>query len=429
MNMHVRGGLTAAHAAYGRKDAGDGDDQSLFKELSAALAARDKTIQEFVTKANAEAKEHGAVLTETKDALKALAADGNQLQARLLEVEQKLSRRGGAPNDQHVIKSVGEQVTDDPRFKAAFPEGSQTSGAKLRMQVKAISTITTGLNVPGGSVTGGGVGAGIAPDFRPGIITPATRPLTIRNLIMPGSTGTAAITYVVETGFQNSAAVVAETVRKPQSDITLEQRVATVKTMAHFFKVSKQALDDVAELQSYLNVRAVYGLLYVEEQEILLGDGTGQHLKGLIPSATAFNNSLRKAGDTGIDTIRRAIGQVRGAEYPADAIVLNPQDWTDIELTKNNQGSYIWSNPTVNNGKNLWGLPVVDTNAMPVGRFMTGAFGMAAQIFDRQAATVEISTENEADFVQNLATIRCEERLAMAVYRPESFVYGTMAAA
>lgn len=428
MNMQIRGGLTAAHAAYGRKDAGDADDQVLFKELSDALAARDKTIQDFVTKANAEAKEHGAVLTETKDALKALSTEGTKLQARLGEVEQKLSRRGGAPGDQHQAKSLGEQITGSDGFKAAFPDGSNSRG-KMQMRLKAISTITTGLNVPGGSVTGGGVGAGIVPDYRPGIITPATRPFTIRSLIMPGTIGTAAITYVVETGYQNSASVVAETVRKPQSDLTLEQRVSTVKTMAHFFKISRQALDDVAELQSYLNVRAVYGLLFVEEQEILLGDGTGQHLKGLIPSATPFNNALRKAGDTGIDTIRRAIGQVRAAEYPADAIVLNPQDWIDIELTKNTQGSYIWSNPTVNNGKNLWGMPVVDTNSMPVGRFMTGAFGMAAQIFDRQAATVEISTENEADFVQNLATIRCEERLAMAVYRPESFVYGTMAAA
>lgn len=426
MTFHSRG-LTAAHAAYGRKAAENADDEALFKELSDALAARDKQIGEFVAKANAEAKEHGAILTETKAALATLSADGIKLQARLLDVEQKLARRGGAPAGAEHVKSIGEQVTGSDLFKKSFPEGSGSQG-KMRLQVKAVATITTGLNVPGGTVTGGGVGAGIVPEYRPGIITPPQRLMTIRNLIMPGTVGTNAIVYVAETGFQNNAAPVAETVRKPQSDITLEQRTATVKTMAHFFKVSKQALDDVAELQSYLNIRAVYGLLYVEEQEILLGDGTGQHLKGLIPSATGFNNALRKAQDTRIDTIRRAIAQVRIAEYAADAIVLNPQDWMEIELTKNDMGGYIWSNPTINNGKNLWGLPVVDTNAMPAGNFMVGALGMAAQIFDRQVATVEISTENEADFVQNLATIRCEERLAMAVYRPESFVYGPFTA-
>ncbi len=59
------------------------------------------------------------------------------------------------------------------------------------------------------------------------------------------------------------------------------------------------------------------------------------------------------------------------------------------------------------------------------GKFLTGAFNAGAQIFDREDANVVISTENADDFEKNMISIRCEERLALAVKRPEAFIYGS----
>ena len=39
-------------------------------------------------------------------------------------------------------------------------------------------------------------------------------------------------------------------------------------------------------------------------------------------------------------------------------------------------------------------------------------------------ATLIISTENEDDFVRNLATFLVEERCALTVRRPQAFIYG-----
>jgi ABC-type branched-subunit amino acid transport system substrate-binding protein len=44
-------------------------------------------------------------------------------------------------------------------------------------------------------------------------------------------------------------------------------------------------------------------------------------------------------------------------------------------------------------------------------------------------AVVEISTEDDQNFRKNLVTVLAEERLALAVYRPEAFVKGDFAAA
>ncbi|HGN1556271.1 TPA: phage major capsid protein, partial [Pseudomonas aeruginosa] len=291
-----------------------------------------------------------------------------------------------------------------------------------RLRVKAVTNITS-------ATTGtGGVGVAIQPDRVPGIIAGPDRPFTIRDLIMPGRTGSNAIEFVQESGFQNMAAPVAETLSKPQSDLSFELKTTTVKTIAHWFRASKQVLADIPLLQSYINGRAIYGLKYVEENQILAGDGTGQNLLGLIPQATAFNDALRKAGDTKIDTLRRAILQVRIAEYRASAIALNPIDWADLELSKDSTGQYIWVNVQDGGQQRMWRLPVIDTNAVPEGEFLVGAFNIAAQVFDREDANVEVSTEDGDNFTKNMVTIRAEERLALAVYRPESFIHGEFAA-
>ena len=144
--------------------------------------------------------------------------------------------------------------------------------------------------------------------------------------------------------------------------------------------------------------------------------------------ATEFAPALTLSNATPIDRLRLAVLQAVLAEYPASGFVLNPIDWAGIELTKDNEGRYIIAQPVNGGVPRIWGLPVVETQAMAQNNFLTGAFNMAAQIFDRMDIEVLLSTENEDDFIKNMVTIRAEERLALAVYRPEAFVTGTVTA-
>ena len=401
-----------------RKNSGErADNQIELKALNDSLAKRDTEIKSWCEKATEEIKSLGQSSTETVQALQKLSEGGTETQARLLEVEQKLARRAGNADDEQ-IKSIGASFTDCEDFQSLVKKGRGIA----RMALKAVTSITS-------LTTGtGGVGVGIVPDRLQGIIGSPERPMTIRNLIMPGRTASNSIEYVRESGFQNMAAMVAEGAAKPQSDLSFDLVTTTVKTLAHWIKASKQILADIPMLQSYIDGRLRYGLMYVEEQQILAGDGTGQNLLGLIPQATAFNEALRVAGDTPIDLLRRSILQTRIAEYRASAIVLNPIDWAGIELQKDNTGQYLWVNIATGGEPKMWRLPVVDTNAMPAGKFMVGAFDMAAQVFDREDANVEVSTEDGDNFTKNMVTIRAEERLGLAVFRPQSFVYGSFVA-
>lgn len=408
---------------FGRKDQGAGasaDDTLDVKAVVDALAKRDAEINSFAEKASAEIKATGQIASETKAALTTLAEGGAAMQARLMEVEQKLAqRRGGAPFSNDHGPSLGQRFTETAEFKALQARGKGSA----MLNVKAVTSITS-------ATTGtGGVGDAIRPSRLAGIIAPSDRPMSIRDLIAPGRTDSNAIEYVVETGFQNMAAPVAEGALKPQSDLSFDLVSKPVRTIAHWFLASRQVLSDIPQLQSYIDTRSRYGLVYVEEQQILAGDGTGQNLSGLIPNATAYDfATYSQTSDTVIDRLYRAMLQVRIAEYRASAIVLNPIDWGNIVTTKDADGRYIWADPSVNNGQNLWGVPVVDTNAMAAGKFMTGAFNIAAQVFDREDANVQVSTEDSDNLRRNMVTILTEERLALAVYRPASFVYGNLVA-
>lgn len=89
-------------------------------------------------------------------------------------------------------------------------------------------------------------------------------------------------------------------------------------------------------------------------------------------------------------------------------------------------GRYIIGDPQGTVAPRLWGLPVVASIAMSAGTFLTGAFKYGAQIFDRMAIEVMISTENADDFEKNMISIRAEERLALVVKRPAAFITGSL---
>ena len=339
----------------------------------------------------------------------------NEMKLRIEELEQKGARR---PSDDVDFRTLGEKFADSDAVKQLQADPRGVKQAKLEVKAN-ITSATADAN--------GSAGALISDHRVPGLVVPPNRRLTVRDLLMAGSTSSNAITYMRETGFTNGAAIQQnEGDKKAQSEIKFDEQTVNVATLAHFFKASRQILDDAPQLASHINGRLIYGLKLVEEQQLLNGDGLSGNLKGIITQATAFNDKATLAKYTIIDQLRLAMLQAVLAEYPASGHVLNPIDWAKIELAKDDNGRHIIGNPQGTATPTLWGLPVVATQAMQAGKFLTGAFDLGAQIFDRQDSTVMVGFEND-DFTRNLVTILAEERLALAVYRPEAFIHGTLA--
>ncbi|MDE4593569.1 phage major capsid protein [Sinorhizobium meliloti] len=388
--------------------------EQLALEVKAEFDKTINQVKEIAEKALAEAAKGVGLTDDLKEKADESLLKMNALTEQVADIEQKLARGGGNKNTPE--KTIGEQFVEDQGVK----DWAQSSPSKGKADVRFKATITSAT-----TDTAGAAGAAVETTRLPGILALPQRRLTVRGLISPGRMDGNSLEYVRETGFTNSAAPVAETAAKPESDLKFDLVTTSAKVIAHWMKASRQILDDFSQLRSIIDQRLLYGLAYVEEGQLLNGDGTGQNLHGIIPQATAYAAAFTPDAPTAIDTLRLAQLQAALAEYPATGHVMHPTDWARIELEKDTTGRYIIGNPQGMIGPTLWGLPVVATQAIAVDKFLTGAFRLGAQLFDRWDARVEAGFVND-DFIKNLVTILAEERLALAVYRPEAFIYGDL---
>jgi HK97 family phage major capsid protein len=337
------------------------------------------------------------------------------INARMGDIEQKFARRrgNGSGGSGEPAGSLGAELIAHPDF--AQIKSLANSRGKVTLELKTVTAIS--------SAVGSG-SALVAPDFRPDSVLIQRRRLFVRDLVSPGSTIGNAVMYPRQSLRDLHASVVSEGTRKPQSGITFDIETAPVRTIAHWTKTSRQILDDAPQLQSTVDSELRYGLSVAEEQEMLFGDGTGVHVYGVVPQSTAYETTRNVALDTWFDTLAHGLAQSEVALLPASGIVMNIDDLEKLKVVKDSLGRYIGGGPFGPPITSIWGRPVVGTPVMNAGTWLTGAFMIGAQIYDRQGASVLVSTENEDDFVTNMASILCEERLAFAVRRPQAFIYG-----
>ncbi|MCJ2070584.1 phage major capsid protein [Methylobacterium sp. J-030] len=364
-----------------------------FKAMALGLKAATDEVKRFATRSNESL---------------------NKMEKRLDDVEQRAARRPGSAEGLREL-TPGEKLIQSDQFKALADSSSQRGSAKV--EVKTVSTMTS---------AAGSSGALVPPDFRADPVMMPKRRMTIRNLLAPGTTTSNAVSYPRQTVRNLNAAFVAETTKKPASEIDFTLVNAFVRTNAHTMKLSRQILDDAPQLQAVIDSEMRYGLDLTEEQQLLYGDGTGVNYLGIMAQAVPYSPpaNFTVPGETAIDRLALGLLQAETALLPATGIVLHPTDWRRILVTKDGQGRYIVGDVFGQNVPMLWGVPVVATLAMTPNNWLVGAFQDGAQIFDRMEAELQIATENVDDFENNLLTVRCERRSAMTVRRPQAFVTG-----
>lgn len=263
------------------------------------------------------------------------------------------------------------------------------------------------------------------------------RPLSVRQLFSAGNTTSDTIDYVRLVSVTNNAAVVPEarsadpidgtTVTdvlgglKPQSGFEFDRDQTTVKTIAHWIPITKRALSDAAQIRTMIDSFLRYGLEEALEDELLTGTGSGEHFLGLY-NQPGIQTQNAAAGQDVLDVTRLARTKVRiGGRARPTAYVMNPLDWQNVELLRNDNGDFYGGGPFNLTTPRLWGLPVIESEAVTPGTAWCAAWNWGV-IYDREQASVQ-ATDTHADFfVRNLVAILAEMRAAFAILRPSAFV-------
>ncbi|MFE3326890.1 phage major capsid protein [Streptomyces sp. NPDC059176] len=421
----------------------------LLEARSITKAAEEDGDRDFTETESTQLREHMAKATEAKAELERLRGN-DELRKTLADLGDDIALNAKTDEDgrRHTAsgfhlpergKSVGEQFTESSEYKGLMAQArGGVFAAKQRVQSEMFGVKSL---VTGGSDTS--AGAFVQNDLR-GLqvgIDAFQRPLRMRDVVTNGTTTSDTVEYVRVTSTTNNAAPVAEATSsaaptapenagalinaagggyKPESGLALAKVTAPVKTIAHWMPVTKRALSDAAQVRTLIDAFLRYGLEEELEDQMVQGDNTGENFEGL----ATVSGVQSQAWDTdALTTTRKAKTKVRTVgRSMANAYLLNPADVETIDLLQDNEARYYFGGPAGSGGAGtLWGVPVIETEAVPSGTGYVGDFRKAI-LWDREQATIQMTDSHLDFFVRNLVAILAEMRAAFGVLQPNAFV-------
>jgi len=216
----------------------------------------------------------------------------------------------------------------------------------------------------------------------------------------------------------NNAAPVAEGDTKPTSAFGLEEVEVNLEVLAHMSEPTPRYwFEDNDALQVFVQDEMVRGLRDALEAQVLTGDGERPNLQGVLTTSgvqvQSFTTDVARS-------VRSAITKLETAGHEDNhVIVLRPEDWEAAETARAEGSGQLEAvaNVTQRAQRTLWGVPVVVSNALPVG---TGLVidREAVVVYSDNVVDVRWSETVADDFQKNLVRARVESRYAAVVSKP-----------
>ena len=126
-----------------------------------------------------------------------------------------------------------------------------------------------------------------------------------------------------------------------------------------------------------------------------------------------------------IDRIGAIMAELEALGYRPDVIIIHPANWRQLTLLRSQSG-YFLGGPIQAGELVLWGCQVVPTRAITPGNVLVGQARGTVALYDREESAVQVSNVDTDDFTKNRVTLLAEERVALAIFRPDAWLRGTL---
>lgn len=221
--------------------------------------------------------------------------------------------------------------------------------------------------------------------------------------------------FMRETVRTSLAGPVADGEVKPTSTYDFEDVPDRLRVYAHLSNaLPLRLLEDRKEVARVLSTQMTGDLQRAIEHDVVNGDGTGEHLTGILNTSGVVVQSF--ATDV-LTTLRKAItSTLQRGEHPT-AWVVNYADVEQFDLMREDatSGGFLAGL----HEKVFASLPIVGTSAVPEGTAVLGDWKQV-RLFARDSVQVAIDATGEL-FEKNQWRMRTEIRVGLGVLRPGAF--------
>jgi len=383
-------------------EAGPEMDMSKVTSLKGDSHAKVAEIGKLNAEVDTAAKERDELMVVARAA--AVAAKGGKPAAERTEA----GSDGSSSNRGQIAikgeeKSFEDMLVESPAIKGYIPGSGVGPQAHIDVELKTLFQTTAGW---------------LPETFRTGkIVDFAVRPIQVTDIIPPNTTNQQAVVYMEETTYNNTAAETAEGGTFPEAQLALTEQTSPVRKIAVWIPVTDEQLEDVNQVRGYLGNRLPFMLRQRLDSQILNGNGTAPNLRGFLNVVGIQTQA--KGADPSPDAIYKAMVKVRvtGRAVPS-ATIIHPTDWQNIRLLRTADGIYIWGSPSEAGPERIWGLPIVQADALPVGTALVGDYSNYTELTMRRGIDVQVSNSHDVFFISGKQAVRADMRVALVVYRP-----------